>query len=57
MGDGKLEIIVFACRLSHFSCAQLFVTLWSVAHQAPLHGILYARILEWVSIPFFREIS
>ena len=21
---------------SHFSCVQLFVTLWAVAHQAPL---------------------
>ena len=24
------------CVLSCFSCVQLFVTLWSVAHQAPL---------------------
>ena len=35
------------------SCVQLFVTLWTVAHQAPLSmGILQARILEWVDIPF-----
>ena len=33
--------------LSHFSHVQLFVTLWTVAHQAPLSvGILQARILE-----------
>ena len=25
-----------ACVLSCFSCLQLFVTLWTVAHQAPL---------------------
>ena len=25
-----------ACMLSHFSCVQLFVTLWTVAHLAPL---------------------
>ena len=34
-----------------FSCARLFVTLWTVAHQAPLSmGILQARILEWVAV-------
>ena len=39
--------------LSHFSCVQLFVTLWTVAHQAPLSmGIPQARILEWVAYPF-----
>ena len=36
-------------------CAQslscLFVTLWTVAHRAPLHGILWAGILEWVPFP------
>ena len=26
----------YACLLSHFSCVQLFVTPWMVAHQAPL---------------------
>ena len=31
---------------------------WTVAHQAPLSmGILQARILEWVAIPFSRESS
>ena len=38
--------------LSHFSCVQLFATLWIVAHQAPLFlRILQARILEWVAVP------
>ena len=27
---------MLACMLSHFSCVQLFVTLWTVACQAPL---------------------
>ena len=37
-----------ACVLSHFSHVCLFATLWTVACQAPLSGILQARILEWV---------
>ena len=37
------------CMLSRFSHIQLFETLWTVAHQAPLSmGILQARILESV---------
>ena len=41
--------------LSH---VQLFVTLWTVARQAPLSiGILQVRILEWVSMPSSRESS
>ena len=43
---------------SHFSCVQLFVTLWTVAHEAPLSmGFIQARILEWVVIPFSRGSS
>ena len=39
------------------SCVQLFVTPWTVAYQAPpVHGILQARILEWVAISFSRGI-
>ena len=29
-------VCVCVCVLSHFSHVQLFVTLWTVAHQAPL---------------------
>ena len=48
---------VHVCTLSRFSHVQLFVTLWTVALQAPLcvHGILQARILEWVAMPSSRE--
>ena len=38
------------------SCPTL-CTLWTVAHQAPLStGILQAIILEWVAIPFSRDL-
>ena len=40
------------------SCVQLFMTLWTVALQAPLSlGILQARILEWIAMPFSRGYS
>ena len=40
------------------SCVRLFVTPWTVACQAPLSmGILQARILEWVAVPFSRGSS
>ena len=40
------------CVLNCFSHVQLFVTLWTLARQAPLgHGIFQARILEWVATP------
>ena len=43
---------MYACVLTHFSCVRLFVTLWTVALQAPLSmGILQARTLEWVAMP------
>ena len=45
------------CILCHFSQVQLFATLWTVAHQAPLSiGILQASILEWVAMPYSRGI-
>ena len=48
----------YMCVLSHFSCIQLFATPWSIAHQVSLvHGILQARIPEWVTIPFSRGSS
>ena len=47
-----------ACILSHFSHVPLFPTLCTVAHQAPLFmGILQARILERVAMPFSRGSS
>ena len=55
-----LNMFSFCCvwLLSHFSHAWLFATLWTAACQAPLSvGILQARILEWVAIPFSRGSS
>ena len=40
-------------EVKSFSCVQLFATPWTVAYQASsVHGILQARILEWVTISF-----
>ena len=39
-----------ACMLSHFSCVQLFVTLWTVAHQAPL-SMGFSRSEYWSELP------
>ena len=53
----SLYILMHVCMLSCFSHIWLFVTLWTVAHQAPLSmGILQARILEWVVIPFSPDL-
>ena len=36
------------------SCAQLFATLWTAAHQASVHGIFQARILD-CHFPFLLQ--
>ena len=49
------KILCCAQLLSH---VQLFATPWTIACQAPLSmGILQARTLEWVVMPFFRGSS
>ena len=54
----RLRIKSLACILSCLSPDQLFVTLWTVACEAPLSmGILQARILEWVAVPSSRKSS
>ena len=53
-------IAAYGCEmvLCCFSDVSLFVTLWTVAHHAPLSmGILQARILEWVAMPSSRGSS
>ena len=53
----------FVASVSWDMCATLLQSCptlcdpWTVAHQAPLHGILQARILEWVAMPSSRESS
>ena len=39
------------CMLSCFSCVQLFATLWTVAHQAPL-SMGFPRQEYWSGLPF-----
>ena len=37
--------------ISCFSCVQLFVTPWTVAHQAPLY-VGFSRQEYWSGLPF-----
>ena len=39
-----------ACMLSRFSCVQPFVTLWTVARQAPL-SLGFSRQEYWIGLP------
>ena len=49
---------VGVCMLSHFSHVPLFVTPRTVAPAgSSVHGILQARILEWVAMPSSRGSS
>ena len=40
-----------ACVQSHFNCVQLFVTSWTIAHQAPL-SMKFSRQESWSGLPF-----
>ena len=42
---------IITCVLSCFSHAQLFATLWTVAHQAPL-SMGFSRQENWSGLPF-----
>ena len=46
-----------ACMLNCFSHVRLFVTPWTMARGSSVHGILQARILEWVVMPSSRGSS
>ena len=39
-----------ACMLSHFCHVQLFATLWTIAHQAPLF-MGFSRQEYWCGVP------
>ena len=43
-------VCVCVCVLSHFSCVQLFETLWTVAHQA-LWSMIFSRQEYWSVLP------
>ena len=42
--------VLCMCVLSHFSHTRLFVTLWTVAHQAPL-SMGFSRQEDWGGLP------
>ena len=51
-------ICMHACMLSCFSCISVFVTPSTEAWPGfSVHGILLARILEWVALPSYRGSS
>ena len=64
-----LDGLIFFLSFFFFTCIHCYkkvshsvvpdsATPWTVAHQAPLvHGVLQARILEWVAILFSRGSS
>ena len=43
-------LTLYSCTLNHFSHVQLFVTLWTVAHQAPL-STGFSRQEYWSGLP------
>ena len=44
-------IFISVCMLSRFSHVQLFVMLWTVAHQAPL-SMEFSQQEYWSGLPF-----
>ena len=44
------EALTLYCMLSHFSCVWLFLTLWTVARQAPL-SMGFSRQEYWSGLP------
>ena len=48
--EGFLFLCVHVCMLSRFSRVQLFVTPWTVAHQAPL-SMGFSRQESWSGLP------
>ena len=47
----SISCIQCVCELSHLSHVQLFATLWTVAHQAPL-SMEFSRQENWSVLPF-----
>ena len=46
----NLKLMYYACVLSHFSHVWIFVTRWTVAHQAPL-SMEFSRQVYWSGLP------
>ena len=43
-------VCIYGCVLSCFSCVRLFLTLWTIAHQAPL-SMGFSRQEYWSGLP------
>ena len=52
VADVILLKVIFRACFSHFSCVQRFATLWADCSLSgsSVHGILQARILDWVAV-------
>ena len=49
----RCSMCIYACVLSHFSCVQLFAALMNCnLPGSSVHGILQARMLEWVATSY-----
>ena len=51
LGAGNGKLLFKECMLSHFSHVHLFVTPWTVAHQAPL-SMGFSKQEYWSGLPF-----
>ena len=50
----SLLLALHMCVLSCFSHVRFFATPWTVAAGLSVHGVLQARILEWIAMPSSR---
>ena len=51
------KLVLSAAKLLSSIHVQLFMTLWTIACQVLLSmGIIQARILEWVAMPYLQGI-
>ena len=59
VGLGSRHIIRFSGKVGRVKVkvAQSCLTLWDPMDYTAVHGILQARILEWVAFPFSRGSS
>ena len=59
VGPHYLFYICMSLHSCHFTHVRLFATLWTVCSplESSVHGILQARILEWVAISSSRGFS
>ena len=52
-----MHVCMHVCECVSHSVVSKFATPWIVAPPgSSVHSILQARILEWVAIPFFRDL-